>query len=80
MARAKDRGIIEDYTIVRERFSVNHLQYANDTMCFLIAEVSQIWMLKNTLKIFKTISGLKINMSKTFIASVEVRGENLNQF
>lgn len=80
MARAKDRGVIEGFTIGNEGFLVNHLQFADDTMCFLKADVSQVWMLKDILKIFKTISGLKINISKTSLAGVEVRGDELSQF
>lgn len=64
MARAKVRGITEGYTIGNEGFSVNHLRFADDTMCFLKADVSQIRWLKDILKIFETISGLKIQLVK----------------
>lgn len=48
-------------------------------MCFLKVDVSRVWMLKDILKIFETISDLKITMSKTSLARVEVRGDDLSQ-
>lgn len=48
-------------------------------MCFLKVDASQVRWLKDILKIFETISGLKINLSKTSTAGIEVRGNVLLQ-
>lgn len=72
MAKAKSRGIIEGFAIGNIGFAINHLQFTDDTMCFLKAKDSQVCVLKDILRIFEIISGFKINMSKTKIAGIEV--------
>lgn len=61
MERAKVRGIIEGYSVGNHGFSINHLQFADDTMCCLKAKESQVSNMKNILCIFYLISRLKVN-------------------
>lgn len=74
----KSRGIIEGFHIANNGFSINHLQFADDTMCFFKANEIQVMQLKDILQIFETLSGLKINLLKNKVARIEVEGEELD--
>lgn len=77
MAKAKYRGIIKGFPNGNAGFAINHLQFADDTICFLKAEKSQVLLLKDTLRIFEIIYGLKSNLSKTTMADIVVGAEEV---
>lgn len=80
MARAKATGTIKCYVIGNDGFSVNHLQFVNDTMCFCRVEEEQVRRLKDILIIFETIFGLKINIAKTTLEGIEVERDVLQLY
>lgn len=80
MAKAKSRGVIEGFPIGNVGYAINHLHFVNGTMCFLKAEDSQVYLLKDILRIFETISDLKINLLKTTLAGIAVAEEEVLRF
>lgn len=54
----------------RESLEVTHLQYADDTLIFCGAEEEQLRYLRVILVMFEGISGLHINLSKSFLYSI----------
>jgi hypothetical protein len=67
------RGLISGFSMGTKEFDrveVSHLLFANDTLVFCGADASQISHMGAFLVCFKAVSGLKVNLSKSTLASV----------
>lgn len=54
----------------RQSLAISHLQYADDTLIFCDADISQLKFLRIILKLFEATSSLHINWGKSFIYPV----------
>lgn len=72
MAQATSTSIIKGFNIGRNRVKISHLQFADDTICFIRDEEQQISHLKLILQIFEKISGLKVNFLKSWLVGIGV--------
>jgi hypothetical protein len=72
------RGLISGFTVgssEQNRVNVSHLLFADDTLVFCGANDSQIRHVGALLVCFKTVTGLKVNLSKSTLVPVDLRGE-----
>lgn len=77
MVREEEVGIIDGFKAIVEGPVVSHLQFANDIICFVDADVDQVSNLKSIMGIYECISGLKVNLSKSYLAGIGVDGSLL---
>lgn len=59
---------------------VSHLQFAYDTILFLRAEIENIRNMDLCVKIFEAISGLKVNIAKSYMVGIHMEGPSLDSF
>lgn len=52
--------------------ALTHLQFADDTLVFCGAKLQEIVEVKNLLRSFEVMSGLRINYHKTVVCGVAV--------
>lgn len=57
---------------------ISHLQFADNTICFVEANSNQVLTLNWIMKIFECISRLKVNLSKSRMVGIGVRKEELS--
>ena len=76
--RAEETGITEGFFVGRDRTRVSLLQFANDTIFFSKASMEHLQNLKIILVVFGQVSGLKINLEKNTISSINTRQELLS--
>ena len=72
------RGLISGFTVGSSklnRVNVSHLLFANDTLVFYGANVSQIRHIEALLGCFEAVAGLKVNLSKYALVPVGSQGE-----
>src|SRR4051812_16644954 len=62
----------------RDSYSVDILQFANDTMIFNDGSNYNLWCLKVVLRGFEIMSGLKVNFFKSNIYGFNIRDMTLN--
>lgn len=72
--------MLERFLIGRIDISISHLQFADDTICFIKVEEKQVKILKHISLMFETISGLKVNLSKSSMADIDVDEVVLGNF
>jgi len=72
MSKSMSSSLIEGIQIGREGVHVSHLLFADNIICFLKDSNEQVFHLKYILKIFETISGLKVNFSKSSLVGIGV--------
>jgi len=73
ICKAIEVGFLEGIHINSSRSEdmwVSHLLFANDTLIFCKPEVGQLGYLRCILVLFKAMSGLKINLSKSVLIPV----------
>jgi hypothetical protein len=51
---------------------MENLQYADDTLCIVVASMENLWTLKAILRGFELASGLKVNFGKSSLIGVNV--------
>ncbi|XP_026410101.1 uncharacterized protein LOC113305236 [Papaver somniferum] len=68
--KAAEVGWIGGFQVRSNGTRVSHLQFADDTLVFLDADISQVRMLKYNLLLFEYASGLKTNFGKSNIFAV----------
>ena len=56
----------------RDKIKVSHLQFADDTLFFVKEDENNIRTLYSALKIFCSVSGLKINFGKSTILGINL--------
>ena len=59
---------------------VSHLQFANDAIFFLKPDGQSFISILTILGFFETISGFKINLAKSSLASINVDSQIMNAF
>lgn len=64
---ALEKKVFEGATFKDGRRAITHLQYADDTILFLKANMNSILGVKKVLLLFQTMSGLSINFDKSQI-------------
>ena len=57
-------------TLLRTRYLISHLLFADDTLIFCGADPIQLWHLQGVFIWFQAISGLKINLSKSELVPI----------
>ncbi|XP_026419431.1 uncharacterized protein LOC113315356 [Papaver somniferum] len=77
--RAQEQGLLSGFQVKPNGLLVSHLQFADDTLIFLDADIEQVKNLRLILLSFETLTGLKINFTKSQIFSVGYDGD-LNVF
>lgn len=81
MVKVEEQLIIEGFLVSRNNDPfISHLQFANDNMYFLDANLDQVLNLKLVMRIFESILGLKINLSKPSMAGIGVKDRLLSRF
>lgn len=80
MSRAVDLGLIKGFRSSHSGPTVSHLQFANDTICFVDASSDQVANLKLISNFFECISGLKVNIAKSSMSGLGVDEIALNSF
>lgn len=73
MFRTLTNSLFDGFCIGRDGVRISHLQFANDTICF-INDLEQVIHLKYILKIYETIAGFKVNFSKSSLARIGIGG------
>jgi hypothetical protein len=76
-----DRGLISGFSVgsrEQDRVTISHLLFADDTLVFCGANVSQIRHLGALLVCFEAVAGLKVNLSKSVLVPVGLV-ENVGQ-
>ena len=79
MLRAEERSLLEDFSVGRNRTRVSHLQFADDTIFFSRAHVEELRTLKIILLVFGQISGLKVNLDKSTLCSINLDQDYLTR-
>lgn len=74
------RKKLEGFIIGDDRITMSQLQFADDTILFLKANLENIKRVELCMKIFQAISGLKINLFKTNMVGIEVKESCLSRF
>ena len=69
---ARDKGVIEGFVVGRDRISVTHLQFADNTLFFSAKEEGKIRNLLMLLRIFDVVSGLKVNLTKSCVVGINL--------
>ncbi|KAL8526563.1 hypothetical protein ACS0TY_015669 [Phlomoides rotata] len=69
--------MFEAMEIGREKIRVSHLQYANVTIFTCFGKLDNIFAIKDILRIFKLLSGFKVNFNKCSLMDLNVDRENL---
>ncbi|XP_057975365.1 uncharacterized mitochondrial protein AtMg01250-like [Malania oleifera] len=75
---AHARGVNKGFHVGREEEEISHLQFANDTLLLLENSLVKFKKAILLLKIFEKILGLKINLSKSGIAGINMGGRTLH--
>lgn len=70
MYKALSNSLIEGFQIGGDGVQVSHLQFADDTICFIKDSEEQVVNLKLILSIFKTISRFKVNYAKSSLLGI----------
>ncbi|XP_059629652.1 uncharacterized protein LOC132272538 [Cornus florida] len=73
MRKAEDLGYIRGFRVGRDvdhQIQISHLLFADDTLVFCDADISQLRYLRCTLACFQAVSGLKINVGKSVLVPV----------
>ncbi|XP_026433399.1 uncharacterized protein LOC113330800 [Papaver somniferum] len=77
--RAQEQGLLSGFQVKPNGLQIGHLQFADDTLIFLDADIEQVKNLRIILLSFEMLTGLKINFAKSQIFGVGYDGD-LNAF
>lgn len=72
MREAKKKGVYAGFLVGKDKVEVDLLHYADDTMFFGDATVSNVLTIKAILRGFELFSGLKINFDKSMFGAFRV--------
>lgn len=70
-------GLIKGFEAHSGGEMVTHLQFADDMILFTSTNWDEIVTLKRILRCFQMVSGLKINLSKSYLVGVGCSEENI---
>ncbi|KAM0963163.1 hypothetical protein ACFX2A_022668 [Malus domestica] len=79
MEKAQENHLIKGLCIGQEKVEISHLQFADDTIFFLAEDEGGWNNLLELLKLFCSVSGLKINKAKCYLAGINSDCEKLNR-
>ena len=77
VTRAEESGLMEGSIVGRERTTMSLLQFADDTIFFSKVSSEFLQKLKLILLVFSWLLGLKINLEKSTLSSINVNQESL---
>lgn len=72
MEHEKRDQLLEGIDCGSQAINISHLQFADDTLILIKADLPQIHNLKRTLKIFQMASGLQINFHKSNVVMLNI--------
>ena len=78
MIKAEETGLTEGFFVGRDRTRVSLLQFADDIIFFFNDSLEHLQNLKIILLVFGQVFGLKINLEKNTISSINIRQELLS--
>ena len=78
MIREEKSGLIEGFIVGRDRTRVSLQQFTDDTIFFSKASQEHLQNLKLILLVFGQVSGLKINLEKSTLLSINTSQELLS--
>ncbi|EOY02885.1 Uncharacterized protein TCM_017287 [Theobroma cacao] len=64
----------------RNGLTVSHLQFADDIMIFCYPELKQLRNIKRVLRVFQSMSGLKINFAKSSLTGIDMELEVMEEW
>ena len=79
LLRAEERNLLEGFRVGRNRIRVSHLQFANDTIFFSNTCEEELQTLKSLLLVFGHISGLKVNLDKSYLFGINLDQNHLSR-
>lgn len=65
--QAVEAGVLKPSVIEKDKVSISHLQYADDTMFICNGDKENLLVIKRILRLFELISGLKVNYNKSLL-------------
>ncbi|XP_026410315.1 uncharacterized protein LOC113305509 [Papaver somniferum] len=65
-----NRGQIHGFQVMEEGLVISHLQFTDDTLIFINADVEEMRKLLIILNTFEMLTGLKLNLEKSSLISV----------
>ena len=71
------QNMVECFEVGRDKVKVSHLQFTDDTLFFIKEEENNIQTLFSALKIFSSVSGLKINFGKSTLLGINLEEEEV---
>ncbi|CAL5432957.1 unnamed protein product [Camellia sinensis] len=81
LQRAMDLRLIKGVSIgANDEVHLTHLQFADDSLLFCDADLSEVLNLKRILRCFEVASGLKINYHKSVLCGIGISGSALPEF
>ncbi|XP_028101439.1 uncharacterized protein LOC114300778 [Camellia sinensis] len=80
LQRARELNLLKGVVIGNNQAQLSHLQFANDSLLFCEAALSEVLSLKRILRCFEVASGLKINYHKSLVYGVGISGTALAEF
>ena len=78
MFKVEKKGLTKNFLVGRNRTRVSILQFANDTIFFSKATVEHLLNLK-TILVFGEVSGLKVNLEKSFLLGINTNQEMVSR-
>ena len=78
MIRAEETELIEGFIVGKDRTKVSLLHFVDDTIFFSKASLERLQNLKLILLVFGQVSGLKINLEKSTLLSINTSQELLS--
>lgn len=72
LIKAKERRILGGFKVSRNGIPITHLQFANDAIFFSKACSKELDSLKTILLVFRWLSGLNVNLVKSFVTGINV--------
>ena len=72
-----DQHRLDCFEVGKDKIKVSHLQFADDTLFFVKEDENNIRTLYSTMKIFCTVSGLKINFGKSTLLGINLEEANV---
>lgn len=77
MKKVVEIGLFEAAEIWKNKIAVSHLQYADDTIFACPARVSNLVAIKQILRNFELVSGLKVNFNKCELMGLNVESQDI---
>ena len=75
--RLVNQNLVECFEVGRDKIKVSHLRFADDTLFFIKEDENNIQTLFSALKIFSSVSGLKINFGKSTLLGINLEAEEV---